>query len=166
MKFITEILLKSQIQKDTTNRKKQFLSWDAIQKIAIIIDNKTAVNKSVIDKFCADSKKFIEIYYIELNAKQPTFGDWQCFTTKQKTIFKLPKSNTLNELKNKKFDCVINTCSENNLFSVSIQSALQASLKCGDSNIYNQTDLIILKAQNSNNIDYLNDVLRYLKMIK
>ena len=50
MKFITEILLKSQIQKDATNRKKQFLSWDAIQKVAIIIDNSTPINKSVIDK--------------------------------------------------------------------------------------------------------------------
>ncbi len=166
MKFITEILLKSQIQKDAVNRKKQFLSWDAIQKIAIIIDHQIPVNKSVIDKFCADSKKYVEIYYVELNAKQATYGDWQCFTSKQKTIFKLPKQITLTELKKRQFDCVINTCSENNLFSVSIQSALQASLKCSDSNTYNQTDLIIYKSQQSNCIDYLNDVLRYLKMIK
>lgn len=109
MKPIIQILLKSQIQKDATNHKKQFLSWDKIQKIAIIIDNQTPINKSVIDKFCADSKKFIEIYYVELNAKQATFGDWQCFTGKQKTLFKLPKSIVLADVKKKQFDCVINT---------------------------------------------------------
>ena len=166
MKSITNILLKSQIQKDTANRKKQFLSWDAIQKIAIIIDNQTSVNKSVIDKFCADSKKFIEIFCIELNAKQPSFGDWQCFTAKQKTVFKLPKQTTLINLKNKQFDCVINTCSAQNLFAVSVQSGLQAPLKCSDNNDFNQSDLIILKSQTFTVIDYLNDTIRYLKMIK
>ena len=166
MSFISDILLKSQIQKDTSNRKKQFLSWDKIQKIAIIIDNQTPVNKSVIDKFCADSKKFIEIYFVELNAKQASFGDWKCFTSKQKTLFKLPKKIVVADLKKKQFDCVINTCSIQNQFSIFIQSAIEAPLKCSDNNDYNQSDLIILKAQTSNIIDYLNDVVRYLKMIK
>lgn len=166
MSFISNFLLKSQIQKDAANRKKQFLSWDKIQKIAIIIDNQTPVNKSVIDKFCTDSKKFIEIYFVELNAKQATFGDWQCFTGKQKTLFKLPKPLILADLKKKQFDCVINTCSVQNQFSVSIQSSIEAPLKCSDNNDYNQSDLIIIKSQTSNIIDYLNDVVRYLKMIK
>jgi len=166
VKSISEILLKSQATKDNVNNKKQFLNWDAIQKIAIIIDNQTQINKNVIDKFCLDSKRFIEIYYIELNSKQASFGDWQCFTSKQKTIFKLPKQVIKSELNNKQFDCVINTCSETNLFAISIFSNIQSPLKCSDNNTFDQTDLIILKSQTFNIIDYLNDVLRYLKMIK
>ncbi len=171
MKFITNILLKLQMQSDglaslRPTNKRQFLSWDKIQKIAIIIDNKIPLNKSAIDKFCLESGRFIEIYYIELNAKQVSFNDWQCFTTKQSTIFKLPKKTILVELKKKQFDCVINTCLAENLFSVSIMSAIEAPLKCSDNNDYNQSDLIILKAQNATIINYLNDVLHYLKMIK
>lgn len=166
LKPITNILLKSQIQKDLTNGKKQFLNWEAIEKIAIIIDDTTPVNKSVIDKFCIDTKRYVEVYYVELNSKQCTFADWQCFTKKHTTIFNLPKQLYLNKLKSKAFNCVINTCHHQNLFAISLQSALQAPIKCGDNTNYNQTDLIILKSPSSTTISYLNDVIHYLKMIK
>lgn len=166
MSFITNILLKSIIQKETLHRKKQFLNWYKIEKVAIVLDNSIPLNKSVIDKFCADSKKFIEIYYIELSSKQPTYGDWQCFTRNQKTVFKLPKQTILENLKKREFDCVINTCSETNLFSIAVVSSMQSLLKCGNNNEYHQSDLIILKSHSFNLIDYLNDVIRYLKMIK
>ncbi len=167
LNFIINILLKAQLAKENTAIKKQFLNWEAIEKIAIIIDNTTPINKSVIDKFCIDTKRYVEVYYVELNSKQPTFADWQCFTKKHTTIFNLPKQLYLNELKSKAFNCVINTCHHQNLFAISLQSALQAPIKCSDNANYNQTDLIILKSPSSTIIiSYLNDVTHYLKMIK
>ncbi len=163
---ISNILLKRQIGKENTAIKKQFLKWDAIEKIAIIIDNTLPVNKSLVDAFCLDTKRYVEVYYIELNLKQPTFADWKCFTKKHTTIFNLPKQLYLNELKSKAFNCVINTCHHQNLFAISLQSTLQAPIKCSDNTNYNQTDLIILKSPSSTIISYLNDVIHYLKMIK
>lgn len=166
MKLISNILLKTQLARENTATKKQFLKWDAIEKIAIIVDNTTPINKSLMDTFCIDTKCYVEVYYVELNSKEATYADWKCYTKKHKTIFNLPKQLYLNELKSKQFNCVINTCNQQNLFAISLQSALQASLNCSDNNDYNQTDLIILKLPQSTVISYLNDVIHYLKMIK
>ncbi|MBX3163460.1 MAG: hypothetical protein KF900_03190 [Bacteroidetes bacterium] len=163
---IAEILLRSQIKKDNSGVKKQFMAWDSVQKIALIVSGHNDFNKSALDKFISDSKKNIEVFYVELKSKQATFGDWQCFSKKDKNTFNLPKKIVLDELHKKQFDLVINTCHEEEIFATSICAAIPAAFKTGHSGKFNDVNIIIHRTEPYNLISYLNDVLRYLKMIK
>jgi hypothetical protein len=78
----------------------------------------------------------------------------------------LPKNVTLDEIKGKKFDLVINAADHSTLFASAISSTLQAPLKCAQATNFNEAELIIEKAIPFNLINYLNDVVKYLKMIK
>jgi hypothetical protein len=166
LKGIARILLRSKINRDNLTRKKKFLSWEKIEKIALIIDKNTHLNKSILDKFVEETKKYIQVFYIEIDSKGPTYHDWKCFSKKDRSFFHLPKKKLESELKHKQFDVIINTCNENNLFSASLCSSLSAYLKCGRDNDHNVSDLVIKKAETSDLIGYLNDVIKYLKMIK
>jgi hypothetical protein len=165
-RFIAEILVRSRIEKENLARRKQFLPWDKIEKIALIIDKQEALNKSALDKFIEDSKKFVEVFYVELNSKQPTYADWQCFSKKDASWLKLPKSSIAESLKKKKFDLVINAAHERELFSTAVCAVLPAAFKCGSSDKFNDVGLIIKRKESFQLLDYLNDTLRYLKMIR
>jgi hypothetical protein len=79
---LAEITLRSLITKNNSTRQKQFLPWDKIQKIALVISKDETINKSAIDKFISDSQKHIEVFFIELSSKTPGYGDWKSFTKK------------------------------------------------------------------------------------
>ncbi len=163
---LTEIILKSQISKNNTSLKKKFLPWNEIQTIALVLSHNNTINKSAVDKFINDSQKHIDVFLIELKSKDASFNDWHCFTKKDKTILNLPKKNQLINLQNQKFDLIINAAEEFNLFAASITSEIKAPFKCGLPSSFNENDLIIQKTNPFNLINYLNDVLRYLKLIK
>ena len=166
LRSIAEIILRSQIKKEKPNVKKQYMAWDDVQKIALIVNNSEDFNKSALDKFISDRKKNVEVFYTELTSKETSFSDWNCFVKKDQTLFNLPKKTSLNELRKKQFDLVINACHEKNLFATSVCAALPASFKIGHSDKFNDVNLIIQRTEPYNLILYLNDVLRYLKMIK
>ncbi|MCC6372246.1 MAG: hypothetical protein IT236_14675 [Bacteroidia bacterium] len=163
---LAEILLKSKIEKDNAQRKRRFLNWDKIEKIALIVSKDEALNKSAIDTYIERTKKYVEVFHIELNSKEPSYGDWECFSKKDKSLLRLPKKNRIEKLKTKNFDLVINTSNTDELFSTSLSSSINAALKCGTSERFNDTDLIIVKKESGNLIKYLDDVVTYLKMIK
>ncbi len=163
---LAEITLRSQVAKDNLTLPKYFLSWDKIEKIALIISKDETINKSALDKFIGDSQKYVEVFFIELNSKEPSFGDWKCFTKKDKSILSLPKKTSSNHLINKKFDLVINASNNFQLFASAITSTLKAPVKCGQTSGFNEVQLIIQKTVPFNLINYLNDVVKYLKMIK
>lgn len=166
LRSIAQISLRSKIRRDNLARQKKFLPWDKIEKIALIIDKDNSLNKSALDKFVEETKKYIQVFYIEISSKQPTYHDWKCFSKKDTSLLHLPKKNLESQLKHKQFDVVINTCSEKNLFSASLCSSLSAYLKCSMSNDHNVSDLIIKKTEPFDVISYLNDVIKYLKMIR
>lgn len=163
---LAEITLRSQITKNNSTRQKQFLPWDKIQKIALVISKDETINKSAIDKFISDSQKHIEVFFIELSSKTPGYGDWKCYTKKDKTLLGLPKNTVTQDLATKKFDLVINAANHSTLFASAITSALQAPLKCAQATNFSEAELIIEKTVPFNLINYLNDVVKYLKMIK
>jgi len=165
-RFIAEMIVRSKIEKESTGRKKQFLSWEKIEKIALIIGKNETLNKSAIDKFIQDSKKFIEVFYVELNSRQPTYGDWHCFSKKDASLLKLPTARVTEDLAKKDFDLVINTAGEDELFPVALCTALPAAYKCSSSAKYNNTVLVVERSVPNNLTDYLNDTFKYLKMIK
>ena len=108
----------------------------------------------------------MEVYFIEPAAKEASYHDWRCLSKKDKNFFQLPKRTIFEELKHKHFDVCINTCDKENLFSESLHAVLKAPLKCGTHLEYNVSDLVVEKTEPTNLINYLNEVVRYLKMIR
>lgn len=163
---IAKIILRSRIREENSKRQKKFLPWDKIDKIALIVEKDASLNKSMIDRFIEETKKYVEVFYIETTSKHPSFADWNCFSKKDRSLWNLPKKNMDSELQNKKFDAVINTCPENNLFALAICSSLPAHLKCSENDGFNLADLIIKKTEPFNLRSYLEDTVKYLKMIR
>ena len=161
----SRIALKLRLKKKPDPVSKTFMPWDKVQNVALIISSETGLNKSVIDSIVADTKKFVEVYFIETRSKEASFGDWNCFIKKDKSFFNLPKKEIEKSLRQKKFDLVINTCSAHNLFSAAISSALPAPFKCAASSRFQDANLVV-KRESADLAGYLRDTVRYLKMIR
>lgn len=158
--------LRSRIKKDNTGRKKQFMPWEKIEKIALVLHGHDGLNKSAIDRFIDDTKKFVEVFYIDLKSKTPAYADWRCFSKKDASVLSLPRPVVFDELKNKKFDLVIATPGHNAQFAAALVSGMQAPFKCGFTGDFNEVDLIIERPRPGQLSSYLEDVMKYLKMIK
>lgn len=166
LQLLGKIILRSKINNRRLPQKKNFLPWDNIEKMAIIIDEDKMLNKSAIDKFIDDTKKHVEVFYLETRSKQKTYHDWHCFSRKERSLFYLPTKQAESELKNKQFDVVINTCHETNLFAFAVSSHLKTLLRCGNNSTFNLADLIIINSESGKTINYLENTVKYLKMIK
>jgi hypothetical protein len=166
LRSVAKLSLRSKIRTGELLRSKDFLPWEKIRKIALIISKRDNVNKSTVDKFIDSTGKYFEVFYIELDSRTPSFHDWHCFTRKDRSILSLPKKKLSEKLSTREFDVVINSCQEIELFSTSVASTLKAPLKCGSTGKYHDVDLIIKKKGINSLIDYLNEVIRYLKMIR
>lgn len=166
LKFLAKIVLKKIIASENSARKKQFVSWENINRVALLIDREDLRDKRSIDKFIEESKKHVEVFFIETKAKEASFHDWHCFSKKDRNFLALPNKRTFLELKNKNFDVCVNTCVAENLFSEAVHATLKAPLKCGTHPQNSISDLMIEKDESSGLNNYLNDVVRYLKMIR
>jgi hypothetical protein len=167
LRWLAGYNLRTNIEKANRSRKRQFVPWDQIEKIALIVQKDENLNKSMLDNFIADSRKYIEVYCVELNSKVPSFGDWRCLYKKDRSPWlQLPSKAVVQELQEKNFDVVINTCSDNNLFSASLTSIIPASFKCAPSVRYNYADLVIERRDPYHLLGYLEDIVSYLKMIR
>lgn len=166
VRAIANFILRSRINRENSARQKKFLPWDRIDKLALIVEHQENLNKSVVDRFIEDTKKYVEVFYIETKSKHPSFSDWYCFSKKDASLLHLPKKEKITELHHKKFDAVINTCSETNLFAMAVSNSLPASLKCSATAKFHLADLIIKKAEPFSLKNYLDETVRYLKMIK
>ena len=89
LEFFAKLKLNSIIDKNPTKKTKRFLSWNDISSMAIIIESNKNLNKNNLDEFIEKTGKFVEVFYVETNNKQATFGDWNCFTKKDLTFLKL-----------------------------------------------------------------------------
>lgn len=166
IKSVAKIMLNATAKRENASRQKHFLAWENINHIALLVNADDCSDKRTLDKFIEETKKHVEVYFLEPAAKEATYHDWHCLSKKDKNLFQLPKKTTFEELKNKRFDVCINTCDKENLFSESLHAVLKAPLKCGTHLEYNISDLVIQKTEPTNLINYLNEVVRYLKMIR
>ena len=165
-KFLADIQLKSIIKNFESSKNKQFLTWTNIQKIALVLNSKENINKSQIDQFIVKLQKYVEVYYVEDQAKAPTYADWQSVLKHDLNFLHLPKSTLLNKWHEKQFDLVINACNEDDAVAQSIAAALQANFKCATSEKVKDSNLVIKRSVNNKTIDYLEELVKYLKMIK
>lgn len=165
-RFLAEIILKYRYGSASSKREKRFVPWDKAEKIALILNNEDSINKSVIDRFIDQTEKFVEVFYVETDSKIHSFGDWNCFSRSDKNVLGLPKKKMLENFRNKKYDIVINTGSDRNLFSTAVSASLTGQLKCDSSEKYGYADLIIRKTEPYNLLQHLEHVIRYLKMLR
>lgn len=163
--FIARRILRSKVRKNDQKHQKKFLPWEQIEKIALIIGAESIVNKSEVDKLLDDSRKYVEVFFIEPKSKAPSYGDWQCFLKKDTNFLKLPNHEVEEQIKGKHFDVVINACPGNNLFAAAIASSLSASFKCAGSRGIHDADLIIQTTDTKNPAALLKDTFHYIKMI-
>ncbi|MBI2723189.1 MAG: hypothetical protein HYX39_13530 [Bacteroidetes bacterium] len=166
LRIFSKYFAKTAVEKNSFNRQKQFLNWDKIEKIALILDNSAPINKNEIDKFIDQTNKYADVYFLELNLKKSTFGDWICFTKKDADFLNLPKSHVESSIKNKQYQLVINVTEKYSDFAAVITSQMHPSFSCGNNNLYGEADLVIENKNSLNIINYLKEVQKYLQMIK
>lgn len=163
--IIAEIILKESLKKIQLTKTKSYLNWDKIDKIALIVNNQDLSDKTAFDKYINNMGKKIEVFYIELISQEITSSEWQCLSKRDVNFLGLLKKNKRELFDSKKYDVIINTSDDNILFSNSLASALKSTMSVSVSNRYNNFDLVIKKQKPFNLINYIEDVIRYLKMI-
>ncbi len=157
-------IIRSHIKR-SLKRKKQFASWEKIKNISLIISNEQ-LNKSALDKFIIDSGKLVEVILIDIKNKQSAIKDYTTFVSADKSVLGLPKTKSLNKIKNKTADLVMVAADDKEEFATVLAANINTPCVCGCNQINNNLDLIIIRKENQTVIDYLNEVVNYLKMIK
>jgi|GEM_PF-1041486 len=166
IQFIRNYLTRSKAIAANKLRKKKFLEWGEIKSIALILDKETSYNKSKLDEFIASLGVFTEVFYCEINSKTPSYNDWNCLTKKDKNIWALPAGVETEKIKKKKFDLVISLNRKSHLYSAYLTSILDAVFKIGTKDVCGELDIIIETETGKSPEQDLNEILRYLKMIK
>jgi hypothetical protein len=141
-------------------------SWEMISRIALVLSARTPPPKHEIDRFVEKTGKFVEVFYVETDAKKPTYSDWRCFTRADADGWKLPKKKVMQELASRHYDLVLNVAPSSDRFAVLLGAMIPAGLLCSSHNRYKEADLVISSATSGNVSDYLSEVLRYLQMIR
>lgn len=165
MGFIKELILRSKL-KSNTNKGRNFLPWDKIKTVALIVDDKHATNKNELDKFIYETDKVVDVYYLDLNNKESSLKNYITFVKTNKSFFGLPNAKATAKIQNKKYDLLINAAFEQLTYAGVLSNAINATCKSGFENKANELDLLVVYNQNKKLIDYLNEVVNYLKMIK
>jgi len=165
LRFLSKWKLRSLLRQNE-EKGKTFLSWDKVHSIAIIIGQDATLNRNALDKWIGDTKKAVDVLYVETASKTATYADWICYTKKDKTFLDLPTKIAEQALQTKKYDLVINTSAEEDLFSAALLKILSAPFKCAASDPFQDANLIVRPSVKGNLIHQLQDTLRYLQMIR
>lgn len=137
-------------------------SWDAVERIALVVSHDPTLNKSGIDRFVQETGKYVEVFYVETGSRKATYGDWRCLTREHKSFLGTPTKAVLKELRSSRYDLVINAGGDH--YSAVLSAAFDAPVKCSSTRQFNEADLVIT---NTNGLgDYLSQVLRYMQMIR
>lgn len=122
LKKISAFALRRHIDKQNKLYPHKFKTWERIERIALIIHEQDQINKTDLLKYIEEIDKHVEIFYLEPESKISSHQEWFCITKKETSVLNLISNKKLLELKEKVFDIVINSCSDND--------QLAHSLKC------------------------------------
>ncbi len=165
MGFIKELILKAKFRNGSSVGR-NFLPWDKIKTIALLVDAKHASNKNEIDKFIYESDKVIDVYYLVLHVKESVVKNYISMVKSDKSFFGLPNEKAMAKIHNRKYDLLINAAFSELTYSGLLSNTIKATCKSGFESKWNELDLLIAHNQNQNLINYLGEVVNYLKMIK
>lgn len=165
MGFIKELIIKSKL-KNQSGIGKNFLPWDKIKSIALLVDAKHATNKNELDKFIYESDKVMDVYYLDLKVKESAVKNYITLVKADKSLFGLPNAKAMAKIHNRKYDLLINAAFGELTYAGILGHSIKATCKSGFENKGNELDLLITHPNNQKLIDYLGEVVNYLKMIK
>jgi hypothetical protein len=164
LRYIAGIAMRNEARQKAKRRQRNFLNWDRVQRVAIILDGARQTNKQALDLLIESMHKYVEVFYVETRSKLPSFSDWHCFTRKDRNALLLPNKKIVGFLRERKFDLVINAAVD--LFADAVLVYLPATLKCGRRDGFGDTDLVITEGTATEATGYLQQVITYLKMIR
>ena len=165
MGFLKVLIIANKLKKSEAGGK-NFVSWDKTRTVALLLDSKTSKNKSAIDKFVYETGKVVDVYYLDLDAKEASIKNFTTFTKQERGWLRLPNTKAKAKVANKKYDVLINASFAELDYSSVLSTLLKATCKCGFKSRSNELDLIVSR-NNDQSIDkYLEALVNYLKMIR
>lgn len=165
LKSVARLIVRAGLRREKPAEKK-FIPWNDIRTMAVIIGSGEKVNKSQVDRFVDSSGKHVDVYFVELAASRPAFTDWKCLGRADRNFFRLPVKRVQDELRQKHYDLVVNTCDGSLLFPAAVAAVIRAPLKCAVSDLFGYANLEVSRQRNSDLPAYLEDVKKYLMMIR
>jgi len=160
-----KILVRTHLKKQA-RRKRQFVPWDQVQQVALIIENQSGFNKSVLDKFIIDTGKRFDVLFIDTNNKESVIKDYITFCKSDKNLLNLPSSKGLEKIAKRKADVIIICVDKELEYAAVLAANYEARCYCGYSPVKANLDIIIERKTGTALPQYLEEVLRYLKMIR
>jgi hypothetical protein len=155
-------------KKESASIKKQFISWDQISTISIVMSANQIHDILEFVEACKKNSILIHaaIIYdgpIE-KVPKPNF-DYSIYTKKQFSLFQIPNEKTLKELNTSPFDVLINLCEPNQMQALALSKLIAA--KCKISYFQNPIFDISIKMDKATDFSgFLKQVILYLNMIK
>jgi len=163
--FIKELILKAKFRNGSSVGR-NFLPWDKIKTIALLVDSKHANNKNELDKFIYESDKVVDVYYLDLHVKESVVKNYISIVKSDKSFFGLPNAKAMAKIHNRKYDLLINAAFGELTYAGVLSNTIKATCKSGFKSKRNELDLLIARTENQKLMNYLGEVVGYLKMIK
>jgi hypothetical protein len=143
----------------------RIIPWEQVKTVALVISAEDKPVKHEVDKWCAASGKYVEVFYIDGKARKPSFADWHCLTAKEKNLLMNVRRPAAEKISKSLFDVVIDTTEGDDPFAANVCRSLRSGYKCSTFESVADTALKVGR-KNIPLIEYLNEVVRYLSMIK
>lgn len=158
--------LKNLLLRKKTQHTGNFLNWHEAKHLVFILEKEADFSRHEFDQFLTQLDKHAEVLYIEPGSKSPSFSDWTCYTKKDVNLLALPKKHILQNLHQHKCDLVINTVRVNEVYSAALAGSINSTCVCSASDHLTHGDLHIKRREDQPLIDYIRQVIHYLKMIR
>jgi hypothetical protein len=165
MGFLKELILIGRL-KSTEAGGRNFLPWNKIKTMALVLDSKTAQSKNLIDKFIYEVDKVVDVYYLDIHAKESAIKNFITFTKLEKNWVDLPNGKAKAKIAGKRYDILINASFAELDYSSVITNMIKATCKCGHHSRLSELDLIVHHKGNQSLEKYLDELVNYLKMIR
>lgn len=169
---IAQLVFKNKLKK--IERKKQYLSFDAIKQVGILIDlydeNNFEIVKEYVKEFSSLSKEVIVLGFYpgkELPNKYLLLQRFKFFTQKDINFWGIPNKPVVTYFISKSHDLLIDCTTKKNFYTKYILGLSLAKLKAGY--YKDEEDLLdfMIKDGNKKDLRYLFDqTLFYLKQLK
>ncbi len=168
MSLINKIALYFLSNKENVYFTKQFFSWNQLSTILIICYEEQV--SEIIDfiDICKVNSISVHVAIILNNKKDytPKFKfNHTAIDKKQFSLLKIPNQNTIQQLKNKNSDLLINLGNSKQIRSYILSKLTKSRCKLSyfQDSVY---DIVISKDTSTSVSEYLKQVIIYLKMIK
>jgi hypothetical protein len=157
--------LKNYLLQQEINRiskvQKQFVGWEKVQSAVVLV---YSTQYSPAKEWAIQTGKKVDIIVFHNDKTSETKDCFLSFNKKDFNFFGLPKPETIQKLKSKTYDVLIDTDFNNSVYMKVLTGLTGAKFKIGpECASYNEFFDISIQSEQS---DFLKQALKYLMMIK